>query len=359
MRRARLLSLLFAAALAVAPASKLLAAEEQSLLTSDGTLHVLTSGRAVDLGVDGVNPQANLIQWTSLAQDGTLSMQVLPGTVSSDEARELQLAYDEQTQILLLLWMDSNTFSQVHISVLRPGGSWTTSLLLPTQGISQASNARMTITHKPVFYHDAHGQLVFKTASILAITWWEEALIGQARLATVFLDEHDFDPASMTVYDLPTLSGGAGGAVSYDGIPTGAYLFPAVQTDGLQGSVLASFADLHDQRHRILRIDFPTDYGTPSDPNDTTWKRRHIPIVGVALDGPIARMAPYAADTVDGVRTLIGRGYRPTMSWSDGVSLKYTRLDTDDWAPVRTITIDTTMTYDKAMALVTSMAERN
>jgi hypothetical protein len=358
MRRTRLLALLFAAALAAVPASRL-AAEDQSLLTSDGTLHAVATGRAVDLGVEGVNPQSYLIQWSSLGQDGTLSVAVLPGTVASDEAHELQLAYDEQTRILLLLWMDSSTFSQVHISVLRPGGFWTSSLLLPTQGISQASNARMAITHKPVFYHDAHGQLVFKTASILAITWWEEALIGQARLATIFLDEHDFDPANLTVYDLPTLSGGAGGAVSYDGIPTGAYMFPAVQTDGLQGSILASFADLHDQRHRVLRIDFPTDYGTPTDPNDSTWKRRHIPIVGVALDGPVARMAPNAAETVDGVRTLIGRGYRPTMTWSDGVTLKYSRLDGDDWATVRSIAIDNSMTLDKAMALVTSMAERN
>src|SRR5215467_2036607 len=130
MRRARLLALLFAAALAAAPASRL-AAEEQTLLTSDGTLHAVTTGRAVDLGVDGVNPQSYLIEWTSLAQDGTLSVAVLPGTVSSDPAHELQLVYDEQTQFLLLLWMDSSTFSQVHISVLRPGGFWTTSLLLP------------------------------------------------------------------------------------------------------------------------------------------------------------------------------------------------------------------------------------
>src|SRR5206468_1156090 len=97
------------------------------------------------------------------------------------------------------------------------------------------------------------------------IVWWEEALIGQARLATIFLDEQNFDPAILIVYDLPILSGGPGGAVSYDGVPTGAYQFPSVQADGLSGAVLASFADLHDQRHRVLRIQFPTDYGKPSD----------------------------------------------------------------------------------------------
>src|SRR5262249_45262847 len=158
---------------------------------------------------------------------------------------------------------------------------------------------------------------VSKTVSILSIVWWEEALIGQARLATVYLDEQNFDPSNLTVYDLPTLAGG-GGPVSYDGIPGGAYLYPTIQADGLSGAVLASFADLNAQKERVLRLQFPNDWGKPTDPdpnspNSMNWKRRHIPIVGVATQGPIARMVPEVGDTRDGVRTTIGRGYAPTL----------------------------------------------
>jgi hypothetical protein len=335
------------------------ASEEVSLLTSDGTLHVVTTGRAVDLGVQDptIQPDRNVIEWTSRAQDGTLSMAVLPNSVSSNEKRGLQLAFDDQTQNLLLLWTEDTVFGQVHVGVLH-NGTWTNSGLLPTQGISLSYNPKMTITHQPVTYLDEHDNPVSKTSSMLAIVWWEDALIGQARLANLFLDEENFDTAELAVYDLPALTGG-GGDVSYDGVPTGAYVFPSIQPDGLTGAVLVSYADLHDQKQRVLRVEFPRDYGKPSDPNSVNWKRRHAPIVGIAMEGPIARVAPNVADTADGVRTTIGAGYRPTLSWSDGTSLRFTRLDGADWAPVRSIAIDDQMTYEKALSLVTGMGGRN
>lgn len=340
------------------------AGEQQTLLTTDGTLHVLEAGRAIDLGVDdpAIRPDANVIQWTSKAQDGTISMAILPGTASTSLKHGLQLAFDEQTATLLLLWTEDGSYSQVRVGVLS-NGAWTNSGLLPDQGISMAFNPRMAVTHQAVSYLDENDNPVFKTTSILSIVWWEEALVGQARLATVFLDEQSFDPSNLTIYDLPTMTGG-GGPVSYDGVPTGAYLYPSVQADGLSGAVLASFADLNAQKQRILRLQFPTDWGKPTDADPTStastnWKRRHIPIVGVTMEGPVARVAPNVVDTRDGVRTTIGSGYRPTLSWSDGASLKFTRLDGADWAPVRSIAIDDQMTYDRALALVTGMGERN
>jgi hypothetical protein len=59
------------------------------------------------------------------------------------------------------------------------------------------------------------------------------------------------------------------------------------------------------------------------------------------------------------VRTAIGSGYRPTLSWREGDTLKFSRLDGADWAPVRSIAIDDAMTYERAISLVTSMGERN
>ena len=70
-------------------------------------------------------------------------------------------------------------------------------------------------------------------------------------------------------------------------------------------------------------------------------------------------MTPTMANLADGVRTTIGTGYRPTLSWRDGDALKFTRLDGTDWSPVRSIAIDDTMSYDRALALVTSMGQRN
>ncbi len=360
MRRHGLVRLLLLAAALVALPRAASAFEEKSLLTSDGTLHVLRSGAAVDLGVTdaGISPQASLIEWSSRAQDGTVSVAILPDTVSYSAKHGLDLQYDEQTATLLVLWTeDISAFSQIRVGVLR-GGAWTNSMLLPSAGISRAYNPKMLVTHRTATYLDENDAPVTKTSSILSVVWWEEAASAQARYATLFLDETNFDPTALAIYDLPALLGTAGDT-SYADLPTGAYLSPGLQADGLSGSVLVSFADLHDQKFKVVRVEFPQDWGKPSDSASVNWKRRHIPIVGVTTEGPIARMSPNAADTRDGVRTTIGAGYRPTLSWSDGTSLRFTRLDGADWAPVRSIAIDDQMTYDKALALVTGMGERN
>ena len=216
-------------------------------------------------------------------------------------------------------------------------GVWTNSALLPSQGISRAYNPEMRVTHQRVTYLDENDAMVAKTSSIVSVVWWEEAALLQARFAALFLDETAFDPANLSVYDLPALTGGVGASV-YDDVPSGAYLYPTLQADGLSGAVLASYADLHDLRHRVLQIRFPDFQGKPSDDTSMDWKRRHTPIVGIASDGPLADMTPRLpphAKPKDAVGTSIGAGYRPTMYWLEEGSLKYTRLGATEWEPVR------------------------
>lgn len=356
MRSRRFLrALLAAAALAVAPAWSL-ALEEHSLLTPDGTLHVLRAGRAVDLGVDSVPPEAVVIEHAKRAQDGSTSVSILPGTDTYQDKRGLQIGYDEQTRSLLLLWTeDISAYSHIRIGVLREG-VWTNSPLLPSDGISRAHNPQMQITHQRVTYVDEHDATVAKTSSIVSVIWWEEASALQARLGILFLDAASFDPANLSVYDLPVLTGGTG-ATAYNDVPSGAYLYPSLQPDGLSGAILASYADLNADRHRVLKIGFPDFQGKPSEEGNTAWKRRHIPIVGVVAEGPIPR-APGMKDKL-GVGTTIGGGYRPTVYWLEGSSLNYMRLGATDWEPVRSIVIDETMTYARALELVVGMGSRN
>ena len=144
-------------------------------------------------------------------------------------------------------------------------------------------------------------------------------------------------------------------------MPSGAYLFPALQADGLGGGLVAAFADLHDQLEKVVKIGFPEDQGKPTEIGNVKWQRRHIPIVGVSFSGALARMTPMLAMNAWAdlaVGTSVGAGYVPTVYWRDGAALKYTRLEGTDWAPVRSIGIDDIMTYDKALSLVVSMGER-
>jgi hypothetical protein len=363
MRRAGLFrAFLLAALAAVAPAFAH-ALEEQSLLTPDGTLHVVRSGKALDLGIQdaGIDPASLVVDWASRAQDGTVATQIVPGTVSYQEKHGLQLEYDNQTGTLLLLWTENvSAFSHIRIGVFHDG-VWTNSPLLPSDGISRARNPQMRVSHQRVRYVDETDATIWKMSSILSVIWWEESQYTQARLATLFLDEGNFDPTSFAIYDLPALLGGGGDTAAGD-IPSGSYLFPALQTDGLSGSFVASFADLHDQRHKVIRIQFPEDQGKPSESGNMNWSRRHIPIVGVSTEGPISRMTPvvasYAGAPQITVGTSIGSGYRPTLYWLDGTSLKFSRFGDTDWEPVRSIAVDESMTYEKALGLVMGMGSR-
>jgi hypothetical protein len=212
----------------------------------------------------------------------------------------------------------------------------------------------MRLSHTTVRWTGDDGQTVSSDRSILSVVWWEESQYAQARYAPIFLDEENFDFANVAVYDLPVLAGG-GGPTSYDDIPSAAYVFPSLHSDGPGGTILASFADLNKRKNVVVRITFPTDLGAPGD-NNITWMRRHIPIVGVVADSPLAPTAPIR---IASMGTALGTGYRPTFYWRDADRLLYTRFDGREWNSVKVIQLSETMSYDRALSLVIGMAASN
>jgi len=331
-------------------------AEEKSLLAADGTLYEVQSGTAADLGLapGSVEPDDYVIEWTAHAQDGSVRLGIVPGTQDRNVKRNLDLAFDEPTGSLLLLWKEELTpVNVLQIGVLRDG-AWKTSVLLPNLGMSRAYNPQMRLSHTTVHWTGDNGEALSADRSILSIVWWEESQYAQARYAPIFLDEENFDFTNVAVYDLPVLSGG-GGPTSYEDVASGAYLFPALHSDGPGGAILASFADLNKRRNVVVRITFPTDLGTPGEGN-ITWMRRHIPIVGVVGDAPLAPTAPVR---IASIGTALGAGYRPTFYWRDADRLLYTRFDGREWNSVKPIQLGDTMSYERALSLVLGMASAN
>jgi hypothetical protein len=358
MKRAtfRPLAAAFFAALLLAAFASPAAAEEKSLLSADGTLYEVRAGLAADLGLAGesLEPQYYVIEWAARRQDGTLRVGIVPGTQNRNVKRNLDLAFDEASESLLLLWKEEVTpLNVLQLGILRDG-EWTTSTLLPNLGFSKAFNPQMRLSHSTVRWNDAEGRPVAHNRSILSIVWWEESQYALARYAPIFLDEENFDLSNVAVYDLPLLIGPSG-PTAYDDVPSAAYLFPSLHSDGPAGAILASFADLHSKKNVVVRITFPTDLGTPGDRN-ITWMRRHIPIVGVVGESPLAPTAPVR---ITSMGTTIGSSYRPTFHWRDGNRLLYTRYDGAEWASVKAIPLDETMSYDRALALVVEMASSN
>ena len=348
--------LLLAAAILVAGIAAPAAAEEKSLLATDGTLYEVRAGRAADLGLaEGIEPEDFVLEWTARHQDGSIQVGIVPGTVSRSLKGNLDLAYDERSQSLLLLWREEVTpLTVLQLGVFR-SGEWKTSVLLPNVGLAKAYNPQMRLSHSTVRWIGEDGKTLARERSILSIIWWEESQYAQARYAAIFLDEDSsLDGSNVAVYDLPVLAGG-GGETSYGDHPSGAYLFPSLHSDGPGGAILASFADLHTQKNVVVRITFPTDLGAPATDN-ITWMRRHIPIVGVVGEAPISGTAPVR---VSSMGTTLGAAYRPTFHWRDGDRLLYTRFDGLEWASVKAIPLSETMSYERALSLVVGMAASN
>ena len=350
--------IVLAAALAALPALSL-AIEEQTLLTADGTVHVVRAGRAIDLGI----------------QDATLSPEDASssGPRGPDERcpspsfrhrvrgakRGPPGAFDERDATLLLL-------VPRHLGVLpdprrrSPLRRVTNSGLLPNRHLA-AFNPQMRVTPRPSAPQRPDVPSPDELDSL-------HHLVGGASTPGALLafpGRECFRPGEPVDLRLPVLTGGGGAELSREGIAAGAICSESPDRR-LTGAFLISYADLHDQRHKVVRVQFPDDQGKPSEPGNLKWQRRHIPIVGIASSGPIARMAPsleqnagMETGTGMSVGTSIGSGYVPTLYWRDGEFLKYSRLEGADWSAVRSIAIDAVMTYEKALALVTGMGARN
>jgi hypothetical protein len=329
--------------------------EEKSLLAPDGTLYTVASGRASELGLAGnILPTDNVITWSLHRQDGSVEQGLVPDTLGQSLKRNLELAYDEPSGSLVLLFKEDLTV----LNILRLGifknGDWTLTNLLPNLGFAHAYNPQILLSHQTVTTQDDKGNPLSQIRTILSVIWWEEAQYSQARYAPIFLDEVS-DANDVVVYDLPTLVGGAGGATSPGSHPATAYMYPSLQVEGIGGAILASFADLSADRHYVVRIRYPDNLGKPG-PDNVIWQRRRIPVVGVASDEPIPNEVP---TVIESVKTVVGGSYRPTLVWTTDVAVGYTRFDGRKWSAAITIPLTESMTSEKALRLVQEMASRN
>jgi hypothetical protein len=349
---------LLAAALLGLAAASLQAADmpKKTLVTTDGTLWAVRTGTVADLGAanTGLDPASYAIEWSSVAQDGTTQQGILSSSASGNPKTNLDLTFDEPTGTLVILWReDAPILNQLRLAVLQ-SGTWSYVDLLPNVGFPIAFNPRMLLSHQTVTTTDDDGNTTVRSRSILSVIWWEEASVAQARYAPIFLDE-DLSTATQRVYDLPAMVGG-GGPTSYDGVPPSAYMYPALQLRGAGGGILASFSDLASSQQYVVQIDFPSSLGNPKDSGNAVWERRRIPVVGIAVRGPIRRGLPFTAQ----VCTLIGSSYNPILYWKDDVSaVHYTRFDGTSWSDVRTLALGDSLSYDGALRLLEAMAARN
>ena len=338
---------------------------KKSLLTTDGTLYEVRTGTVADLDIKDTDfdPETFVIEWAATTQDGTKSRGILQGSPSVNQKTSLDLTFDEPTGSFVVLWREeSSILNQIKLAVLRKG-AWSFADLIPNIGFPHAFNPQMLLSHQTVTTIqtvDGKDTTVAANRSILSVIWWEEAQYAQARYAPILLDD-PISTAAIKIYDLPTLIGG-GGDTTFDDVPAASYLYPALQLEGPGGAILAAFVDLNAKKQFVVRVTYPTNLGKPSDPKNTIWERRRIPVVGIAVSGPIAFRRPTEGTTTPekaAVGTIIGTSYAPTLYWLDGDNVRYVRFDGQAWSDPRTLALNSSLTYDKALSLLQAMAAHN
>lgn len=331
--------------------------QKKTLLTSDGTIYQAQTGLVSELALSGSGLDSNdyAVIWSSVAQDGTQAGGVIPRVSNSMPKTSLDLTVDEPTGTLVVLWREENSLlNKIRLAFSR-AGVWTIADLLPSVGFPQAYNPEMLLTHQTVHLLDDAGADVYTSRSVLSVIWWEESAQVQARYASFFLDE-GIDPSQVAIYNLPALVNESG-PTSLLGIARGSFAFPSLQSEGPSGAVLASFTSLSSDKQYVVRLTYPTELGKPGSDN-MTWLRRRIPVVGIASQGPIAMVPNFGPESVS-VGTVIGSSYLPTLYWQSGGAFQYIRFDGAQWSAIKTIALTDDMTYDKAVALVDAMANRN
>ena len=303
--------------------------QQRTLLTADGTLYDIRSGLGERPFRDLAGRRFRTISSSSgtpTGQDGTqTSSGVIPGTANQNPKTSLDLTFDETTDSLVVLWREENpVLNKIRLAIFKAGG-WSVVDLLPNPGFPHAYNPRMLLTHQTVRTQDEEGQEILTRRSILSVIWWEESSAAQARYVPIFLDEeisrrgrrHLRSAGSRRRRRAPT---------PYDGVPRGAYAFPTLQSEGPGGGVLASFATLASKRHMVVRINFPSDLGTPG-PGNMTWLGRRIPVVGDVVPGADRHGRTVFLDVERANRHR--DSYLPTLHWRtvSGVALHPVQRD--------------------------------
>jgi hypothetical protein len=338
------------------------AVADSAVLTQSGILYEIfetTYGQVVpDAGSYAPTP---VLALRTTLPDGSATVELVDGTVDSNEEWGETAEFDETTQTLFVAYVknQSGFTADVHFSIHR-GNTWREGSFLANAGLYLSLNPRMVITRQKYIDFDGHGGTVQKQRSILHLVWWEESGPSQARYAAVFVEDGQLNIDQIVPYNLNELAS-AGGPTLSQGLPFSSYMFPAAQRDpSSNGGVTLSFANLVNQRQTILSVGYPDDLTKLSPPGSTTatrdaLMRHHTPIGRHVIDFDIPSGIDVPLSTIVG--TVLSPSDVPTYYWQDGTKVKVLRGDAVSAPPIA-IPLRPDFSLDRALSVVRGMAER-
>lgn len=342
-------------------ASALPALADSAVMTRSGVVYEVFPARYGDLvpsAAGTADARLPVLALRTTRPGAAPLLDLVDGTVTSDEKGSPSVAYDEATDTLFVVYMRfSGLMTDVHFAARRNGG-WIERNILPSPGLYLSLNPQLVLTRQSYVDVDGAGQPVSKTRSVVSVVWWEEGGRSQARYAPVFVEDGVLHLDEITAYNLNELAGEAG-PTSIEGLPFSSYQHPAVQRDPTQnGGVLVSFANLAAQRQNVLRIGFPDDLSqllASGVPLSQANVRIHTPIGRGGSSSPVPMInASAPVGTVIAPESLV-----PTFFWTEDGVLRVLPSSAPADAPATSIVLRPDFSLDRAISVVREMALSN
>ncbi len=359
-------SLLLLAALAlgaalVAPAP---AAADSAVVAPDGTLYEVFPALYADVvaGVPEGDPVAEtpILALRVTPSDGASRTELVDGTFDENAEGSVSVEFEETTGTLFVAYTKARgLMADMHVAVRRDA-MWSEHDIVSNRGFYLSVNPKVAVTRQQYVVFGEDGSPVTKTRSIFSLVWWEESGPTQARYAPIFVEDGSLLVDSVQAWNLNEIAGAAGTTDS-TGLPLSSYTYPSVQADpASNGGVLVTFANLATHEQQVLRLTFLDDFVQASPPGSTSvpedvWARGHVPIGRSGGKGRI----PENMDTNAVVGATISQKGVTTFHWVEAGAMHFLRSDDPEEAAPRRIVLRDDLSAEKALRLVTALAEKN
>ena len=333
-----------------------------AVLAKNGTLYEVfeaSYGQVVS-GADAADAVTPIVALRRTPPGEAPTVEVVGGSFSPLVKFGESLEFDDSTQTIFVVYTSLQVqgfIADVHVSIWRDGG-WADGRFLPNTGMAITVNPRILVTRQNYNDFDATGAVIAKSRSILSLVWWEEAALSQARYASLFIEDGALNVDRVVAINLNDLAG-ASGPTNNQGLPTSAYMYPALQRDaGTNGGVIASFANLATQTQTVLHIGFPDDYTTAVwNASARTASSRTTPIGRVGREFRIPTQIDLPFTVVVG--TIVSPSDVPTYWWSQSGGLSYLSGDVASLAQApQAIPLRSDFQLDSALSAVKSMTDK-
>ncbi|MGD1149268.1 MAG: hypothetical protein ABR961_15105 [Thermoanaerobaculaceae bacterium] len=304
------------------------------------------------------DPQGLILTGTQNGVQVVQSVVPFPLSMPGANDTQMQVAADGLTGKVTVVWQRNwtATASEIMLAVWS-GGDWERVVALDQNLIANPRNPAVRLTTVATSVPDPNNPndptlATIVQDSFIHVAWWDGTSPGNGMYGLLRLTADPTDASALTIQDLD----------SY--VTIGLACGVPVPATTLENPVFAS-ADAADHAQLlfgsqrvclllVFEVHFIVDQSGStgsSGSGDVVNRRRNTPIFGVIAAFPMT-----SNFSMEGTRVILGASLNPVAYQVTGSALQYITFSNNAWSPVRTLTVNSSLTMDQAIPLVENLA---